>query len=81
MESSESWERFWEGLTRAASCCRELGVMTNVPAWKELSAQFLLMREKGQKMYKSAPLTELQVMTIVTEIETAQKLSAGMTVH
>lgn len=81
MTSSESWERFWEGLTRAASCCRELGVMTNVTAWKDLSAQFIIMRDKGRVMYKSAPLTEFEVMALVNDMETAQKLSASMLVH
>lgn len=73
MESNESWERFYQGLTRAASCCRELGVMTSVPSWKELSKQLLLMRDRGQVMYKGSALTEMQVMALVTDMEIAQK--------
>lgn len=75
MEAHESWERFWEGLTRAASCCRELGVMTNITSWKEVSEQLLIMRNKGQVIYKGSPLTEVQVMALINDIETAQKLA------
>lgn len=81
MESHESWERVNEGLSRAASCCRELAVMTNVKDWTELSKQFILMRKKAKFMYDSAPLSEVQVMAIVSEIELAQKAAALMRAH
>ena len=75
MQSAESWERIWEGLGRAASCCRELGALTTINDWTDLSNQFLIMRKKAKAMYDGAPLTEVQVMAIVSEIETAQKMA------
>lgn len=78
METNESWERFWEGLTRAASCCRELAKMTDAHEWKELSKQILIMRNKGKVIYDSPPLTELQVMGLVTKMEIAQLESQKM---
>lgn len=78
MTSHESWERYWEGLGRAASCCRELGIMTKITAWGDLSKQLLIMRKKGQAIYKGPSLTEVQVLALVTDMEIAQKLAAMM---
>ena len=78
MQSSESFERVWESLARAASCSRELGVMTNLPAWNEVAKQFLLMRQKAKVMYKSPALNEFQVQSLVTEMEMAQKAASMM---
>jgi len=77
MQSHESWERVAEGLSRAASCCRELHIVTKIKDWGELSNQFLIMRKKAKAMYDGKPLSEVEVMVLVAEIETAQKL-AGM---
>ena len=73
MESSESLERWVEGLARAASCCRELGVMTNINSWKDLSKQLLIMRDKGMKIYKEPALKEHEILKLSIEIEMAQK--------
>lgn len=81
MRQNESLERFVEGLTRAASCCRELGLITQIPAWKELSKQLLIMRDKGRFMYKSAPLSEKDILILVANIEMAQKLAQNPTVQ
>jgi len=78
MLQNESWERFWEGLTRAASCCRELAKLTDATEWKDLSFQLLLMRDKGRRMYKSAPLSEFQIQALVADMEVAQKISQAM---
>lgn len=72
METNESFERVWEGLTRAASCCRELGTMTTINSWFDLSRQLLIMRKKSKVMYDSAPLSEVQVQALVTNMEIAQ---------
>lgn len=81
MESPESWERFTEGLTRAASCCRELAKMNDAKEWKDLSVQLLLMLKKGRKFYEGVPLTEMEVMNLVTNMEMAQKLAQNHTVQ
>ena len=77
MQSSESFERIWESLGRAASCCRELHIVTKIKDWGELSNQFLIMRKKAKAMYDGKPLSEVEVMTLVSQIENAQK-AAGM---
>ena len=77
MNGHESLERVLEGLQRAASCCRELYIVTKIKDWGELSNQFLIMRKKAKAMYDGKPLSEVEVMVLVAEIETAQKL-AGM---
>ena len=78
MLNSESWERIDHGLQRAASCCREMCILTKVNDWVELSKQFLLMRQKAKAMYLAAPLTEVEVMALVAEMEMAQKLAGLM---
>lgn len=78
MQSSESWERVCEGLNRAASCCRELGAMTKINAWFNLSRQLLIMRQKAKVMYEGEALTELQVQALVTNMEIAQIAAAQM---
>lgn len=75
MNNLESFERFWEGLTRAASCCRELAVLNDATEWKELSRQLLIMRDKGKVIYEGAPLSEVQVQVLVTNMEIAQLAS------
>lgn len=76
MQASESFERCWEGLTRAASCCRELCVMTSIHSWVDLSKQLLIMRQKVKALYDGAPLSEVQVQTMVTNMEIAQLAAA-----
>lgn len=78
MQSTESWERVWEGLSRAASCCRELGILTTIKDWGELSKQFLIMRKKAKAMYDGAPLSEVEIMVLVSQIENAQKMAGLM---
>lgn len=78
METNESFERYEQGLLRAASCCRELGKMTNVKDWKNLSRQLMIMLNQGRVIYQSAPLTELQVMALVTNMEIAQLAAQNM---
>ena len=75
MESSESFERVSEGLQRAASCCRELNIITKIKDWGELSNQFLIMRKKAKAMYDGKPLSEVEVMVLVSQIENAQKMA------
>ena len=77
METSESFERVWEGLSRAASCCRELGGMTSVNSWYDLSKQLLLIRQKAKLMYNGPALSEVQIHNLVTNMEIAQ-LAASM---
>ena len=77
MQSAESWERIWEGLGRAASCCRELHIVTKIKDWGELSNQFLIMRNKAKTMYDGAPLSEFEVQILVSDMEAAQR-AAGM---
>lgn len=72
MKSNESFERLYEGLTRAASCCRELGAMTTINSWVDLSKQLLIMRKKAKFIYDSAPLSEVEVQALVTNMEIAQ---------
>ena len=76
MNSHESMERIDQGLLRAASCCRELCVMTKINSWVDLSRQLLLMRKKAKVMYEGAPLSEVQVQVMVTNLEIAQ-IAAG----
>lgn len=76
MNSHESMERVTEGLNRAASCCRELGAMTNVADWKALSDQFILMRKKAIELYKGGELPEFQVQKLADDIEIAQKMAS-----
>lgn len=78
MEANESFERIYEGLTRAASCCRELAVMTTINSWVDLSKQLLLMRKKAKFMYDSAPLSEVEVQALVTNMEIAQLAAERM---
>ena len=78
MNNQESFERIDQGFLRAASCCRELAVMTKINAWVDLAKQFLVMRNKAKAMYEGVPLTEIQVHALVMEMEIAQKMSAAM---
>lgn len=78
METPESWERFDQGLLRAASCCRELGAMTTINSWFDLSKQLLIMRKKGRSIYEAAPLSETEVLALVTNMEIAQLAAAHM---
>ena len=81
MNTHESFERIDHGLSRAASCCRELAVMAKIPAWNDLSRQLLIMRKKAKVMYAEPPLHENQVMALVTQMEIAQlnaKRMSGM---
>jgi len=80
MTSHESMERLDHGLRQAASCCRELGVMTGVPDWRALSNEFEIMRKKAIKMYKDGELPEFEVQRLTNDIEIAQKM-ASYTVH
>lgn len=75
MENQESAERIFEGLNRAASCCRELAALTNINAWVDLSKQFILMRKKAKVMYEAVPLTEVQIQLLVAEMELAQQIA------
>ena len=78
MLTKESWERFWEGLGRAASCCRELHCATKIKDWDELSKQLLIARDKGRVMYKAAPLQEVEVICLVDRMHQAQVLAEAM---
>lgn len=78
MTGHESFERVDQGLSRAASCCRELGEATTIKAWGNLSTQLLLLRKKAKAMYEGAALTEFQIQALVTEMEIAQKLARGL---
>lgn len=73
MEAKESVERIDLGLSRAASCCRELAKMLDASEWKHLSRELLKMREKALRFYKEPPLTEPQIINLVTQMEIAQK--------
>lgn len=75
MRQNESLERVNEGLSRAASCCRELAKMLDAKEWRDMSHQLLVMRQKILKFYKEPPLTEIQVLGLVTQMELAQKLA------
>ena len=79
MESSESWERVWESLGRAASCCRELHIVTKIKDWGELSDQFLIMRKKAKAMYDGKPLSETEAWgdAYAAHAETGFPLSHG----
>lgn len=81
MENSESLERVLEGLSRAASCCREMAKMLDAHEWKDLSAQLIIMRQKVLKIYKALPLTEMEVLNLVANMEMAQKAAQRNTVH
>lgn len=81
MESPESWERFEQGLKRAASCCRELAKMLDAQEWRDISHQLLTMLKKGRAIYKSPPLTEPEVLSLVAQMELAQKLAQHSSVH
>jgi hypothetical protein len=72
MEAAESYERVWESLTRAASCCRELAILTKADEWRQMSQQIIIMRDKAREIYSGAPLTEVQVMNLVAQMEEAQ---------
>lgn len=76
MNSHESMERIDQGLLKAASCCRELCVATKINAWIDLSKQLLIMRNKAKVMYDGAPLSEVQVNVMVTNMEIAQIAAA-----
>lgn len=72
MESNESLERISEGLSRAASCCRELAKMLDATEWKQLSRELLRMREKSLRFYKEPALTEPQILGLLAQMEMAQ---------
>lgn len=75
MLQTESLERVLEGLSRAASCCRELGKIVDAQEWKDLSGQLLIMRQKVLVLYKGKPLTEGEIIGLVTKMEIAQRAS------
>ena len=52
--------------------------MTKIGAWGDLSKQLLITANKSKEMYKEKPLSEFQVLKLVTEIEDAQKLASMM---
>lgn len=78
MEGKESAERVAEGLSRAASCCRELAKINDAQEWKDLSAQLLIMRKKALSIYQKKPLSEAQIQGLVAEMELAQIMSQQM---
>ena len=78
METLESWERVDQGLRRAASCCRELGKMTAINSWFDLSNQLLLMLKKAKVMYEGPSLAEHEVQALVTQMEIAQLAAERM---
>ena len=78
MEAKESYERWCAGLSKAASCCRELGVITTIKDWKFLSAELIKLRDNGMKFYKEAPLKESEVLILLMQIEDAQRAAAAM---
>lgn len=81
MESKESLERVDLGLSRAASCCRELAKILDAHEWRDLSKQLLIMRKKVLRIYSEPPLTEIQVQGLITQMELAQRLAQNMSVH
>lgn len=81
MTSSESLERVVEGLSRAASCCRELAKITDSLEWKDVSRQLLIMRQKVLGIYRGPSLTEAEVLVLVANMELAQRQARGMAVN
>lgn len=78
MQENESIERLVECLTKAASRSREMGAMTGVRAWKDLSQQFITMRKKALAMYRAKGLNDVQVAALCDRIQVAQAVARGM---
>lgn len=67
MESYESFERFGEGMKKASSRAREMGVAQKDRNWTKLAFALDGIRQQGEKIFHSLPLTEQEVMKM-TEI-------------
>lgn len=81
MEAPESWERYEQGLLRAASCCRELARMLDAEEWRQMSHELLAMLNKGRAIYKAAPLTEAEILNLTSRMELAQRMAKQLSVH
>ena len=81
MEAAESWERYEQGLLRAASCCRELARMLDAEEWKQMSRELLTMLNKGRAIYSAAPLTEAEILNLTSRMELAQRQARGIAVN
>lgn len=65
MTEAESFERFEEGLKKAASRARELGILFASDKWAEIAASFDLMRRNGAKFYHGAAISRQEALRMI----------------
>jgi hypothetical protein len=46
--------------------------MLDAHEWRDLSKQLILMRQRVLALYAAVPLTEMEIMSLVTRMEMAQ---------
>lgn len=68
MNSAESFERFREGILKAASRALELGRVTKVNHWNHVAHHLRVVLENGTKMYNQRALSETQVEEVAKRV-------------
>ena len=68
MTSHETMERFEHGLKKAASLCRQIAKARRSKAWLLLAAELDRMRDNGERLYNSRPLSRGDALGFVNKI-------------
>lgn len=69
MNLSESFERFSEGLKKAADRCKELGKATGNKDWDTIAAQFEGLLYKGKIIYDSKGLSKVEKEKLLNQFQ------------
>lgn len=67
MTDVEAFERFSEGMKRAASRARELGVSQKSNDWGNVANMLDGIRTNGEKMYRARALSRQDVLKMLDE--------------
>ncbi len=70
MEKNESFERFSEGLLKAASRARELAKAQQYPTWNIIANNLDQLRKNGTLMYESRAISRQSALDILDRRET-----------
>lgn len=67
MTETETFERFSEGLKKAASRCRELGVVQKDRNWTKTAIQIEQFLAYGTQLYRASALSRREVLGLLDQ--------------
>lgn len=74
MQDNESIERFVEGLKKAASRARELGIAQKNSSWEKVAVMLDGIRTNGVKLYQSSALSRNDVLSMLDQRQKTMKI-------